>query len=150
MNNYRYLQELDITAFMPVDYMKAENLLVVSERHINYLVVLTKTYDEQHLSLLNKILDSIKIIDPDTRTQIVLQSILDKDFDKYSKFNKLIYFGDDIDNFDSVAYNQLLNSLKKVYNINDNRLLIAPSIAQLALNQNLKKQLWQKLQTFCK
>ncbi len=127
-HNNGYLSELEITRFISRDNLIFADILIITDPYEQY------SFIEQEL--LDKILVSVRKLAPDLVFKLLQIDIDDDkffDLTNYS-FKKIIVFN-------KLYFNNQLDS---------KNVLLASSISELSDQVELKKQLWQQLQVFCR
>ncbi len=127
-NNYNmYLKELEIVNFIPRNIDIGDYESSVSQLCVDMLIVIEDSLTQQQMCLVNKIIDSIKKIN----SSITYRTMSYQDYISTS-----------------CKYDKILSFVQKSFNCD--KVLLAPNIYKLDSKPELKKQLWQDMQDFCK
>jgi DNA polymerase III psi subunit len=137
MINTSYLQELELVPYILRKCIGKNNLgnnLDSDQIVTDCLIIVDQNYADsaEYQELFTKLLSSIKSINDNLQYKVVVFKNL---VIEHYKFNKIISFG---------------VKLEANINLEQNNILLAPAITDLVTDINLKKQLWQNLQRFCK
>lgn len=127
-NNYDiYLKELEIVKFIPRSIKVNDYEGSASQLYVDVLIIIEDNLSQQQMCLVNKITESIKKIN----SSITYRTMSYQDYTSAS-----------------CKYDRILSFVQKIFNCD--KVLLAPNIYKLDSKLELKKQLWQDMQDFCK